>query len=147
MHFMFLVFLGVAKFSNIFLGCLKFLIFFGVKGRCWARAYIWRKNEKKIVFVFSSKFQNCTPWRNDHNLIVPVLRERKKKEYPLPHPGMYIRFIGTQKINFAKLLWTHTVERVLSLDKIDGPSIWQMSLVSHLTSKAYRRKLVAEKSA
>ena len=32
-----------------------------------------------FVFVFSSKFQNCTPWRNDHNLIVPVLRERKKE--------------------------------------------------------------------
>ena len=30
-----------------------------------------------FVFVFSSNFQNCTPWRNDQNLIVPVLRERK----------------------------------------------------------------------
>ena len=30
----------VAKMSNIFLGCLKFLIFFGVNGRCWARAYV-----------------------------------------------------------------------------------------------------------
>ena len=30
-------------------------------------------------FVFSSKFENCTPWRNDQNLIVPVLRERKKE--------------------------------------------------------------------
>ena len=29
---------GVAKISNIFWGCLKFLIFFGVNGRCWARA-------------------------------------------------------------------------------------------------------------
>ena len=29
-----------AKISNLFLGCLKFLIFFGVKGRCWARAYL-----------------------------------------------------------------------------------------------------------
>ena len=28
---------GVAKISNIFLGCLKFLIFLGVKGRCWVR--------------------------------------------------------------------------------------------------------------
>ena len=27
----------VAKISNIFWGCLKFLIFFGVKGRCWVR--------------------------------------------------------------------------------------------------------------
>ena len=34
------IFLGVAKISNIFLGCSKFLIFFGVKGRCWARAYV-----------------------------------------------------------------------------------------------------------
>ena len=39
------IFLGVAKFFNIFLGCLKFLIFFflgggGVNGRCWARAYV-----------------------------------------------------------------------------------------------------------
>ena len=31
---------GVAKISNIFLGCLKFLIFFGVNGKRWARAYI-----------------------------------------------------------------------------------------------------------
>ena len=30
----------VAKISNIYLGCLKFLIFFGVNGRCCARAYI-----------------------------------------------------------------------------------------------------------
>ena len=30
---------GVAKISNIFLGCLKFLIFF-VNGRCRAQAYI-----------------------------------------------------------------------------------------------------------
>ena len=34
------IFFGVAKISNIFWGCLKFLIFFGVKGRCWARAYV-----------------------------------------------------------------------------------------------------------
>ena len=26
----------VDKNSNIFLGCLKFLIFLGVNGRCWA---------------------------------------------------------------------------------------------------------------
>ena len=31
-----MVFLGVGKISNIFLGFLKFLIFFGVKDRCWA---------------------------------------------------------------------------------------------------------------
>ena len=31
---------GVAKISIIFLGCLKFLIFLGVNGRCWARAYV-----------------------------------------------------------------------------------------------------------
>ena len=35
----------VAKISNIYLGCLKFLIFFflgggGVKGRRWARVYV-----------------------------------------------------------------------------------------------------------
>ena len=34
------VFFWVAKISNIFLGCLKFLIFFGVNGRCCARAYV-----------------------------------------------------------------------------------------------------------
>ena len=27
---------GVAKISNIYLECLKFLIFFGVNGRCCA---------------------------------------------------------------------------------------------------------------
>ena len=31
-----------------------------------------------LFLFFSSKFQNCTPWRNDQNLIVPVLIERKK---------------------------------------------------------------------
>ena len=39
------IFFGVAKISNIFLGCLKFLIFFGGERRCWARAYVCRKNE------------------------------------------------------------------------------------------------------
>ena len=39
------IFFWVAKISNIFLGCLKFLIFFWVKGRCWVRAYVCRKNE------------------------------------------------------------------------------------------------------
>ena len=33
------IFLGVAKMSNIFGGCLKFLIFFRGESRCWARAY------------------------------------------------------------------------------------------------------------
>ena len=33
-------FWGVGKISNIFLGCFKFLIFFGVNDRCWARAYV-----------------------------------------------------------------------------------------------------------
>ena len=37
------IFYGVAKISNIFLGCLKFLIFFGVNGRCWVRAYVCGK--------------------------------------------------------------------------------------------------------
>ena len=30
----------LAKISNIYLGCLKFLIFFGVNTRCCTRAYI-----------------------------------------------------------------------------------------------------------
>ena len=34
---------GFLKFSNIFLGCLKFLIFLGAKGRCWARVHVCRK--------------------------------------------------------------------------------------------------------
>ena len=38
------IFFGVAKISNIFLGCLKFLIFFGVNGRCWVRDYVCGKN-------------------------------------------------------------------------------------------------------
>ena len=34
----------VAKISNIFLGCLKFLIYLlGVNGRCWVRAYVYGK--------------------------------------------------------------------------------------------------------
>ena len=34
------IFFGVAKISNIFWDCLIFLIFLGVNGRCWARAYV-----------------------------------------------------------------------------------------------------------
>ena len=30
---------GLLKFQ-IFLGCLKYLIFFGVNGRCWVPAYV-----------------------------------------------------------------------------------------------------------
>ena len=42
----------VSKISNMFLGCMKILIYFffffffgggGVNGRCWARAYVCRK--------------------------------------------------------------------------------------------------------
>ena len=33
----------VAKISNIFLVCLRFLIFFGVNGRCCARALPMKK--------------------------------------------------------------------------------------------------------
>ena len=36
-------FFWVAKISNIVLGCFKFLIFLGVNGRCWVRAYVCRK--------------------------------------------------------------------------------------------------------
>ena len=39
------IFLGGAKISNFLLGCLKFLIYIGLKGRCRARAYISRKIE------------------------------------------------------------------------------------------------------
>ena len=38
------IFWGLLKFQIIF-GCLKFLIFSWVNGRCWTRAYIRRKNE------------------------------------------------------------------------------------------------------
>ena len=40
------IFFWVAKISNIFWGCLKFLIFFfwGGEGRCWVRAYVCGKN-------------------------------------------------------------------------------------------------------
>ena len=33
----------VAKISNIFWGAWNSWYFWGVKGRCWARAYVWRK--------------------------------------------------------------------------------------------------------
>ena len=36
----------VAKISNIFWGCVKFLIFFGVNGRCWVRAYVCGKKNR-----------------------------------------------------------------------------------------------------
>ena len=41
----------VAKISNIFWGCLKFLILFWVNGRCWAWAYVWSKNESTNPWV------------------------------------------------------------------------------------------------
>ena len=40
-------FWGVAKISNIIFWCLIFLIFVGVKSKCWAEAYVWRKIESK----------------------------------------------------------------------------------------------------
>ena len=39
------IFFWVAKISNIFLGCLKFLIFFGVMGRCGPEPTYEEKNE------------------------------------------------------------------------------------------------------
>ena len=33
----------VAKISNILFGCLKFLIFLGVNGRCWALSLRMKK--------------------------------------------------------------------------------------------------------
>ena len=38
-------FLGVGKFSNIFWGARNAWYFLGVNGRCWAWAYVCRKNE------------------------------------------------------------------------------------------------------
>ena len=40
------------------------------------------QNAERFCFVlfFSSKFQIRTPWRNDQNLIEPVLQKRKKAE-------------------------------------------------------------------
>ena len=37
------IFWGLLKFQIVFWGCLEFLIFWGVKGRCLARAYVWKK--------------------------------------------------------------------------------------------------------
>ena len=39
-----------------------------------------QNHSRKIFFLlfFSSKFQIRTPWRNDQNLIEPVIEERKK---------------------------------------------------------------------
>ena len=48
---------GVAKSSDIYLSCLKFLIFFGVNGRCWAQAYILRKNESTHPLGFVHEFK------------------------------------------------------------------------------------------
>ena len=50
-------FFGVAKIFKYFLGCLKFLIFFGVKGRCWVRAYVCRKIESKPPGVDATVFK------------------------------------------------------------------------------------------
>ena len=38
------IFLGVAKISNIFFGVLDIPDIFGVKDRCWVRAYVCGKN-------------------------------------------------------------------------------------------------------
>ena len=75
---------GLVKFQIFFLGCLKFLIFLGVNGRCWARVYVWRKNkstpppppgsrpdfsghskiDKTKVFVLNDvkSIAKCSPW-------------------------------------------------------------------------------------
>ena len=39
------IFFGVAKISNIFFWVLEIPDIFGVKGRCWVRAYVCRKIE------------------------------------------------------------------------------------------------------
>ena len=58
------VFFGVGKISNIFWGFLKFLIFFGVKDRCWARAYVWRKTESRplsgTIKLVRIQFVHCS---------------------------------------------------------------------------------------
>ena len=36
-------FFGLLEFQIFFGGCLKFLILFGVNGRCWVRAYVYGK--------------------------------------------------------------------------------------------------------
>ena len=51
---------SVAKISNIFLGCLKFLIFFfwgggGVNGRCSPKVICLLVLEKKILKLFLPK--------------------------------------------------------------------------------------------
>ena len=38
-------FFGLLKFQIFFLGCLIFLIFFGVNGGPWVRAYVCGKNK------------------------------------------------------------------------------------------------------
>ena len=45
-------FLGLLKFK-IFLWCLIFLIFYGVNGRCWARARLVQSIQ--LDFIFSLK--------------------------------------------------------------------------------------------
>ena len=34
---------GVAKFSNIYLGCLKVMIFLGLNSKCWALSLRMKK--------------------------------------------------------------------------------------------------------
>ena len=38
-----------------------------------------------FVCLFSSKFQIRTPWRNDQNLIVPVVKKEKKDDVILQY--------------------------------------------------------------
>ena len=54
------IFFWVSKASNIFRGAWNSWYFWGMKGRCWVRAYVWRKNESSPLGV-ASKIKECTP--------------------------------------------------------------------------------------
>ena len=63
------VFFGVAKNSNIF-GVLEIPDIFGVHGRCWVQAYVYRKNEsnppppRKLTSAYSIQSHD----QDNHNL-------------------------------------------------------------------------------
>ena len=88
---------GGWKNCNFFLWCLKFMIFLGVNGRCWARAYVWREKESTplgvwdrgepprshfttYIFVYIIHInihQSCIPMRTVYLLETPQNPEKK----------------------------------------------------------------------
>ena len=93
----------VAKISNIFLGCLKFLLFFGVNGRCWVRAYVYGK---KLEY----------PPLGPHNdQETPGRQKKQSSQLSLPHWDVWTGPAGDGETQAGLHAWWSTQSRLATL--------------------------------